>query len=169
MIPLIMSLESDPSTTSDDAPRSIAPAPQLSGRGLLWLLLLVSLLPLVSLSVYAIFFGRAADRELPVEVVLDKRPVDALGQRGSILTDVVVIKNLADHAIPNLTVNLNGQYFLYQNSPLAVDETLVLPQQIFKTKANQVFVPGRYPIDEVTVTGRLPSGARGVAEVPFTH
>ncbi|NJL34308.1 MAG: hypothetical protein HC893_11145 [Chloroflexaceae bacterium] len=31
-------------------------------------------------------------------------------------------------------------------------ETLVLPQQIFATKSSQRFVPGRYPIDDVTVT-----------------
>ena len=164
-----MSTEDAIPQTADDTPRSIAPSPQLSGRGLLLLLLLVSLLPLISLSVYAIFFGRAADRDLPVAVTLDRQPVTALGDRGTVLTDVVVIENLAGHEIPNLTVNLNGQYFLYQNSPLAVEETLVVPQQIFKTKANQVFVPGRYPIDEVTVTGRLPSGARGVAEVQFGH
>ena len=148
--------------------RSIAPTARLSGRGLLLLLLLVSLLPLSALSLYAVFFGRAADRQLPVEVSLDKRPVEALGNQGLILTDVVVIKNNADYSIPNLTVNLNGQYFLYQNAPLDVAQTLVLPQQIFKTKANQVFVPGRYPIDEVTVTGKLPSGARGVTEVVFS-
>jgi len=154
-------------TVRADSPLSIAPTPQLSGRGLLWLLLLVSLLPLVSLSVYAIFFGSAADRSLPVEVSLDKRAVSSLGDRGAVLTDVVIIDNLADHPIPNLTVNLNGQYFLYQDAPLDVAQSLVLPQQIFKTKANQVFVPGRYPIEAVTVTGRLPSGARGVAEVHF--
>ena len=159
--------ETTDTSPPEDAPRSIAPTPRLSGSGLLWLLLLVSLLPLISLSVYAVFFGRAADRDLPVEVALDKKPVTAMGNQGTVITDVVVIKNLADHAIPNLTVNLNGQYFLYQNSPLGIEETLVLPQQIFKTKANQVFVPGRYTIDEVTVTGKLPSGARGVAEVQF--
>lgn len=167
IIPNHMSNKSENTDSSKDAPRSIAPTPRLSGRGLLLLLLLVSLLPLVSLSVYAIFFGRAADHDLPVEVLLDKRPVNAIADQGSVLTDVVVVKNLAEYSIPNLTINLNGQYFLYQNSPLEISETLVLPQQIFKTKANQTFVPGRYSIDEVTVTGRLPSGARGVAEVRF--
>ncbi len=130
-------------------------------------LLAVCLLPLVSLSLYAVLFGRAAEHKLPVEVKLDRRFVETRDGGGAVLTDVVVVESLADFEITNVTLDLNGQYFLYQDSPLQVGETLVLPQQIFATKANQRFVPGRYPIDDVTVTGRLPSGARGVTEVPF--
>ncbi len=149
------------------APR-IAPTATLSGRGLLMLLLAVCLFPLISLSLYAVLFGRAAQHTLPVQVLLDRRFVETRDGDGAVLTEVVVIENLADFDIPNLTLDLNGQYFLYQDSPLQAGETLVLPQQIFATKANQRFVPGRYPIDEVTVTGKLPSGARGVSEVLFT-
>lgn len=148
-------------------PRSISPAPRLSGKALTAALLAACLLPLLAISIYAALFGRAADHDLPVRVKLDRRPVDAMGSQGAVLADVVVIENLARHEIPNVTIDLNGQYFLYQNSPLAVGETLVLPQTVFSTKSNQRFEPGLYPITEVTVTGRLPSGARGVAEVPF--
>lgn len=148
-------------------PRSIAPTAQLSRRGLLLALLATCLLPLFGLTAYAVLYGRAADRPLPVRVALDRRPVEAPGRPGAVLTEVVVIENLAEFAIPNLTVDLNGQYFLYRDSPLEADETLVLPQNVFATKSNQRFVPGRYPITEVNVTGKLPSGGRGVTVVEF--
>lgn len=148
-------------------PRRIAPAPQLSSRGLLLALLMVCLLPLAGLSLYAIFYGSAADRPLPVGVKLERRPVQAADGQGAMLADVVVIENLADHDIPQLTADLNGQYFLYQDAPLKEGETLVVLQSAFATKSNQRFEPGSYPITEVNVTGRLPSGARGVAEFEF--
>ena len=127
----------------------------------------MSLLPLAGLSLYAIYFGKAADKPLPVRIELDRRPIQAAHSRGAVVTDVVVIENLSDRSIPNLTADLNGQYFLYRSSPLGPGETLVLPQMIFKTKSNQTFNPKTYPVTEVTVTGRLPSGARGVTQVPF--
>lgn len=140
------------------------PAPTLSGRGLTLLLLLACLLPLLVLTLYAIFYGRASDQPLPVEVEVGKRPVELASGEGSILADVVVVRNKAEFDIPNLTLDLNGQYFLYQDRPLEAGEELVLPQQIFMTKSSQQWVPGRYPLTEVNVTGRLPSGARGVIE-----
>jgi hypothetical protein len=112
-------------------------------------------------------FGRAAEHTLPVEITLDRRFVETRDGTGAALTEVVVVESLADFDITNVTLNLNGQYFLYQDAPLKARETLVLPQQIFATKSNQRFTPGRYPITDVTVTGKLPSGARGVTETPF--
>ena len=140
------------------------PAPTLTGRGLTALLLLACLLPLLVLSLYAIFYGRASDTPLPVDVEVGKRPVAMASGEGSVLADVVIVTNKTDFAIPNLTLDLNGQYFLYQDRPLEPGEELVLPQQIFMTKSNQPWVPGRYRLTEVNVTGRLPSGARGVLE-----
>ncbi len=113
-------------------------------------------------------FGRAAEHTLPVNITLDRRFVETRDGTGAVLTDVVVVESLADFDIPNVTLDLNGQYFLYQDSPLKAGDTLVLPQQIFATKSNQRFTPGRYPIEDVTVTGKLPSGARGVTETPFS-
>lgn len=140
------------------------PEPKLSGRGLTLLLLLVCLLPLAVLTGYAVMHGPATDKSLPVEVEIGKRPVMLASGEGAVLADVVVIRNQADYAIPNLTIDLNSQYFLYQHQPLQVGEELVLPQEIFSTKSNQRWVPGRYPLTEINVTGRLPSGARGVIE-----
>ena len=144
-------------------PRSIAPRPVLSGWALTLALLATCLVPLTALSLYATFFGRAADKPLPVRVTLDLRPLETVDGRGALMTAVVVIENLADHPIPNMTADLNGQYFLYRDSPLDVGQTIVVPQNVFATKSNQRFVPGRYAITEVNVTGRLPSGARGVS------
>lgn len=124
-------------------------------------------LPLSVLTVYTLMFGRASDRPLPVEVTTERRLVTTRNGEGAVARDVVVIRSEAEFDIPNLTVDLNGQYFLHRQSPLEAGEELVLPQQIFATKSNQRFVPGRYPITEVNVTGRLPSGARGVAEFSF--
>ena len=158
---------SDSIETTDSLPPRIAPTLTLSSRGLLLLLLLVCLVPLSGLTLYAMVFGRAAEYKLPVNITIERRFVETRDGTGAVLTDVVVVESLADFDIPNVTLDLNGQYFLYQDAPLKAGETLVLPQQIFATKSNQRFTPGRYPIEDVTVTGKLPSGARGVTETPF--
>ena len=145
----------------------VAPVVRLSPRMLTILLVSSCLVPLIGLSVYAMFFGRASDAPLHVDVRVGKEPVEAFGSQGAILTEVVVIENLTGHELPNLTVDLNGQYFLHRQSPVAIDERLVLPQQIFATKSNQRWVPGAYPLKEITVTAKLPSGRRGVKSVTF--
>lgn len=146
---------------------TIAPSPKLSSKTLTILLIATCILPLVTLSVYAALFGKASDTVLPVDVIVTKEPVEAYGGQGAILTDVIVIQNLTDHELPNLTVDLNGQYFLHRQSPVAPSERLVFPQQIFSTKSNQRWVPGRYPLTKVSVTAKLPSGRRGVKIVRF--
>ncbi|WP_146530049.1 hypothetical protein [Novipirellula artificiosorum] len=156
-----------PTHAVDQPPRSIAPVRQLSSRAFTVALLAVCIAPLAGLSLYATLYGRAAEKKLPVEIMLDRQVLKTPGAEGGVLVDVVVIKNLADFDIPNLTIDLNGQYFLYRDSALQQGETLVLPQSIFMTKANQRFAPGRYPITAVTVTGKLPSNARGVTETNF--
>ncbi|QEG40009.1 hypothetical protein [Roseimaritima ulvae] len=143
------------------------PGPKLSSRTLTLSLMGACFLTLLMLFSYALFYGRGYDKSLPVTVTLEQRPVEALGGRGAVLTDVVVVKSLAETDLPRVTLDLNGQYFLYQDAPLRAGEELVLPLGIFKTKSNQTFVPGRYPVTEVNVTAQLPSGARGVAEVTF--
>lgn len=145
----------------------IAPTPRLSSRGLFIALGMTCILPLTALSIYAAVFGRAIQNTLDVQVTLERELVPTVNGSGAIPTDVVQIRNMTGHDVPNLTVDLNGQYFMYQDSPMAKGETITLPQNIFATKSNQRFVPGRYPIEDVTVTGRLPSGARGVTEVRF--
>lgn len=150
-----------------DSPQKIAPVTELSSRGLMLALAATCLVPLCGLTVYAAFFGRAADRPLPVVVEVANRPIERADGRGSILDHVIVVTNTADFDIPNVTADLNGQYFLYRDSPLMAGESIVIRQSIFATKANQMFVPGRYPITDVTITGKLPSGGRGVTEVLF--
>lgn len=143
------------------------PGLTLSSRTLTVTWLAACFLTLAVLFSYAIFYGRGYDRPLPVEVTLERRPVEVVGGRGAAMTDVVVVRNLSDLTLPRVTMDLNGQYFLYRDQPLQPREELVLPQEIFRTKSNLMFVPGRYPITEVNVTAQLPSGARGVAEVEF--
>lgn len=143
------------------------PEPKLSGKGLTAALLLACFLPLSGLSIYAIIAGGAFDKPLPVEVEVTKLPLPVYGGGASLMDDVLIIKNLTDHEIPKLTMDINGQYFLHQDKPLLPKEELVVRQAAFATKSNQFWVPGRYPITEVNVTGQLPSKARGVLELQF--
>lgn len=145
----------------------IAPTRQLSSRGLLLALLATCVVPFTVLSIYTAIFGRATEHRLPVSVQVEQRPLPTITGAGTVLADVIVIENLADHEIRNVTIDLNSQYFLNRKAPLAIGEQLILPQDVFATKSSQRFVPGKYPITHVTVTGQLPSGARGVTEVPF--
>ena len=149
-------------SSSGDASHLRAPGPRLSARSLTWLLLLACFVPLIFLSVYAAFFGRASDAALPVAVGVGKESVKTVGGQGAVLTDVLWIESQAEFDLSNVTVDINGQYFLYRHSPLRAGERLVLPQQIFSTKSSQRWVPGRYPITAIHVTGKLPSGRRGV-------
>ncbi|MGV3482967.1 MAG: hypothetical protein ACO1RT_00970 [Planctomycetaceae bacterium] len=146
---------------------SIAPAPRLSGRAFTFLLVAACLVPLMGLSVYATFFGRASDAVLPVEVGVGKEPVEAAGGQGAVLTDILWLESHSATDLTNVTLDINGQYYLYRQSPLRAGERLVLPQQIFSTKSSQRWVPGRYPITEITVTAKLPSGRRGVKTFEF--
>jgi len=150
-----------------EMPHSLAPAPRLAGWGFTTLLILACFMPLAGLSIYASFFGRASDTDLPVTIGFGVEPVKTLGGQGAVLTDVIWLESQYDSELPNVTIDLNGQYFLYRQSPLAPGERLVLPQQIFSTKSNQRWVPGRYPITEVNVTAKLPSGRRAVKTIVY--
>ena len=139
----------------------------MSRRGLIF-----SLLAMVGagLAVYSTFPDSVGGPPLPVEVSLDRLPVESVGGRGAIVTDVVVIKNLADHPIPRLSLDINGQYLLFRDSPLAVAEEFVVPQQVFTDKrSSQRFDPSRYNVEDVVATGQLPSGARGVSKFEFEN
>lgn len=157
-----------------DPPQSIAPVLQLSTRGFFIALALVCLIPLGILSTYAALFGKATEHSLPVRVHIDRRPAST--QDGPMsaqdgpspgLEDVIVIENEADFAISNLAIDLNGRYFLYHDKPLAVGETLVLPQTVFTNRTSQRWVPGHHRVKTITIMGKLPSGARGVTVVNY--
>lgn len=164
-------MESHPTTDARiyDLPQSLAPTARLTGKQFFGLLLLMCLLPLAGLTCYAVFFGRAHDTPLKVDVGISKEPIPTADGSGALMTDVVWIKSLYDEDLLNVTIDLNGQYFLYRQSPLHAGERLVLPQQIFSTKSNQRFRPGRYPITEINVTGKLPSGRRAVKTATFAE
>lgn len=105
---------------------------------------------------------------LPVTAAIDRQPIETTGGQGALLTEVVVVQNQADHEIRRLSIEINGQYLLFQDSPLAVAEKLVLPQRVFTDKrSSQRFNPDKYQVEEIIVTGQLPSGARGVSKFEF--
>ena len=143
----------------------VAPKVGLSRRGLT-----ASLAGMVGvgLLVYSIFPERVGGPDLPVEVVLDYRMVESVAGQGMVATEVVVVRNLTDHVIPRLSIEINGQYLLFRDAPLIASEELVLPQQIFTDKrSSQRFDPRRYEVEDIVVTGQLPGGARGVLKVDF--
>ncbi len=143
----------------------MAPTLRLSRRGLILSLFAMAA---TGLAVYSVFPDSVGGPPLPVEVKLDRRLVETVGGRGSIVADVVVVKNLADHPIPRLSLDINGQYLLFRDTPLAVDEEFIVPQQIFTDKrSSQRFDPSRYEVEDVVATGQLPSGARGVSTFEF--
>ncbi len=158
-----------PEPSHGDLSTELAPTMTLSHRTLTLMFLAACLLPLLGLSGYAMFFGKAHDVLLDIEVMVAQEPVETAGGRGAVIADVVVLRNTLLHELPNLTLDINGQYFLYRDSPVQPGERLVFPQAIFATKSNQRWVPGRYPIKELTVTAKLPSGKRGVLVVESPH
>ena len=144
---------------------NVAPTLQLSRRGLI-----LSLLAMVAagLGVYALFPESVGGPPLPVEVRLDRQSVQTSGAAGAVITEVVVVSNTASHQIPRLSIEINGQYLLFRDSPLGRGESLVLPQRVFTDKrSSQRFNPSKYHVEDVTVSGQLPSGARGMSRFEF--
>lgn len=156
--------ESQPDRDHQSSP-SIAPTLQLSRTGLVLSFLAMAA---AGLSVYSLFPESVGGPSLPVEVQLDQQPVESANGMGAVMTEVVVVKNLSEHEIPRLSLDINGQYVLFRDSPLAKREVLVLPQRVFTDKrSSQRFNPSKYAVEEVVVTGQLPSGARGVTKFEF--
>lgn len=147
------------------SPPSVAPTLKLSRRGLIFSLLAVAV---AGLCVYGSFPPTVGGPSLPVEIRLDRLPVQTVGGTGAIMADVVVVTNQTDHEIPRLSVEINGQYLLHRDSPLAKREELVLPLRVFTDKrSSQRYDPRKYPPLEVVATGQLPSGARGLSQFEF--
>ncbi len=144
------------------SPPRVAPTLKLS-RGCL----VGSLLAMVAagLGVYAIFPDSVGGPSLPVSVAIDRQPVTTASGQGAMLTDVLVVTNLADHEIRRLAVEVNGQYLLFCDSPLKEKQELILPLRIFTDKrSSQRYNPTKYPPEEVIVRGQLPGGARGTTK-----
>ena len=94
--------------------------------------------------------------------------VDAVNGQGPVATEVVIVKNLEPFEIPRLSIEINGQYLLFRDAPLLANEELILPQQVFTDKrSSQRFNPRKYEVEDVVVTGQLPSGSRGVIKVDY--
>lgn len=163
----ITSAESVTEGVAFDPPASIAPVAQLSTRSFFIAFALVCLIPLAILSGYAVRFGKATEQTLPVSVSIDRRPVETTRAQRIELEDVIVLVNDADFAISNVYVDLNGQFFMYVDRPLAAGDNLVLPQTGFVNRSGQRWVPGNFRIEKITVMGKLPSRARGVIEFRY--
>lgn len=160
----LMSDISEPPATAQDR-SAVAPRLHLSRRGLcICLFLMVA----AGLSVYALFPERVGGPPLPVTVELGKGVMPTADGAGKMLTEVIVLTNLTDDPIPRFSIEINDQYLLFRDAPLAAKERLELPQRVFTDKrSNHRFNPIKYPVEAVTLTGQLPSGARGVTRFDF--
>ncbi len=137
----------------------------LSRRGLI---LSLTAMVAVGLIVYSLFPASVGGPSLPVEVSLDYRMVDSVNGQGPVATEVVIVKNKEPFEIPRLSIEINGQYLLFRDSPLLAHEELILPQQVFTDKrSSQRFNPRKYEVEDVVVTGQLPSGSRGVIKIDY--
>ena len=144
---------------------AVAPRLHLSRRGLCTCLLLMVA---AGLSVYAMFPERVGGPPLPVGVEIGKGVMPTADGAGKLLTEVIVLTNLTDHPIPRFSIEINDQYLLIRDAPLAAKERLELPQRVFTDKrSNHRFNPIKYPVEAVTLTGQLPTGARGVTRFLF--
>lgn len=142
-------------------------APKLSGRFVTAALYALVFVTISILACVALWIGPTKDHELPVSVKTGRAMVDLPDGSGAVMTDVLILTNESEYEIPNIDMAINAQYFLYRDPPLKPREVLTLPQAIFCTKSSLRFDPAARPITKVTVTGRLPSGARGVHHVTF--
>ena len=148
-----------------DIEKKLAPTMRLTRGGLI-----ASLLAMVvcGLSVYALFPDSVGGPPLPVKATIEMMPVETTSGVGAMLTEVVVVENLTDDKIGKLTIDINGQYLYLQNSPLEAREKLVMPQRTFTDKRSSArFDPVKYPVQDIIVTGQLPTGARGVSKFKF--
>ena len=111
-----------------------APGLRLSRRGLTLCLVTMAV---AGISVYAMFPASVGGPPLPVAVSLDRQPMETTGGQGAMLAEVVVVENKADCELRRISIEINGQYLLFQNSPLTVGAKLVFPQSIFTDKKKQ--------------------------------
>ena len=157
--------DSSESPVSIQDKSAVVPRLHLSRRGLcVCLVLMVA----AGLSVYAMFPERVGGPPLPVVVELGKGAMPTGDGAGKLLTEVIVLTNLTDHPIPRFSIEINDQYLLIRDAPLAANERLELPQRVFTDKrSSHRFNPVKYPVEAVTLTGQLPSGARGVTRFLF--
>jgi hypothetical protein len=153
----------DAMTNNNDS--KLAPNLRLSRVGLITTL---AAMVICGLSVYALFPESVGGPPLPVRASIEMLPVETTSGKGAMVTEVVVVENLTDAEIGKLTIDINGQYLYLQNSPLGPREKLVMPQRTFTDKRSSArFDPVKYPVEDITVTGQLPSGARGVSKFEF--
>ena len=144
---------------------SVAPTLRLTRTGLIASL---AAMVICGLSVYAIFPESVGGPPLPVLATVEMQPVETVSGVGAMITEVVVVENLTDDEIGKLTIDINGQYLYLQNAPLAPREKLVMPQRTFTDKRSSArFDPVKYPVEDIVVTGQLPSGSRGVTKFEF--
>lgn len=153
--------------TVDRRPGSVAVAPQGQlSRGML--ISAFGVMIALGLGVYSFFPETIGGPPLPVSVTLGEAPVPSAVGKMAVLTNVVEVKNLSQDPISNLMIKINDHYLMTQASPLAAGETLTLPQAVFTDKrSSRRFDPALQTVEDVIVSGQLPSKSRGISKFEF--
>ncbi|MCU0716612.1 MAG: hypothetical protein MUD03_10845 [Pirellula sp.] len=86
------------------------------------------------------------------------------------LVPCIVIKNDSAGELGKLSVGLNEQFYSTGNRVLQAGEQASIPLESFIARNGSVRFPvGLRVIEQVTVFGQLPSGARGISEYSLTE
>lgn len=81
------------------------------------------------------------------------------------LVPCIVIKNDSDGELGKLSIGLNEQFYSTGNRILQSGQQTSIPLESFIARNGSVRFPvGQRVIEQVTVFGQLPNGARGVSE-----
>ncbi len=158
-----------PSTAPEPVPpmemQRVAPRARLSRTNLI--LAFVTMVG-VGLGVYALFPENVGGPPLPVAVALDDAPMKTRGAEIAVLTKVMTVTSELDQPIGNLTIILNGHYWLTHAAPLGPGETLTFPLEVFTDKrSSRRFDPAEHEVTDIVVGGQLPSKTRGVSKFRF--
>lgn len=86
------------------------------------------------------------------------------------LVPCIVIKNDSDGELGKLSIGLNKQFYSTGNRILQSGEQTSIPLESFIARNGSVRFPvGQRVIEQVTVFGQLPNGARGVSEYALSE
>lgn len=86
------------------------------------------------------------------------------------LVPCIVIKNDSSGELGKLSVGLNEQFYSTGNRVLQPGEQISIPLETFIARNGSVRFPvGLRVIEQVTVFGQLPSGARGISEYSLSE
>ncbi len=151
----------------------IAASPILSRRWLTILLTAMCTVPIITISVLWIVLPPVYEQELEASVRLEGIPRkefydQKLRDRPKTGGGLMVVKNEGEKEWTNIIIRINRSYMAYEKDfPLAPGEERVFELDRFQTRTSNRLNLRYYPIRNIEVYARLPSGARATYEVDY--